>query len=44
LPEDARREQIVEEFPELEIEDIRECLKYAAWLASRRTLELPPAV
>ncbi len=36
-------EQIVEEFPELELEDIRECLEYAAWLATGRTLELPPA-
>lgn len=36
-------EQVVSEFPELEPEDIRECLTYAAWLASGRTIQLPPA-
>ena len=35
--------QLVEEFPELEPEDIAECLRYAAWLASGRTIELPSA-
>ena len=34
---------IVKEFPELEREDISECLRYAAWLASGRALALPPA-
>jgi uncharacterized protein (DUF433 family) len=36
-------EQVVEEFPELELEDIHDCLLYAAWLASGRTIQLPPA-
>lgn len=36
-------EQIVDEFPELEVEDIAECLQYAAWLASGRSIELPSA-
>jgi uncharacterized protein (DUF433 family) len=35
-------EQLVEEFPELELEDVADCLRYAAWLASGRTLQLPP--
>ena len=35
--------QIVDEFPELEVEDIAECLQYAAWLASGRSIELPSA-
>jgi uncharacterized protein (DUF433 family) len=36
-------QQIVEEYPELEPEDVLECLRYAAWLASGRTVELSPA-
>ena len=35
--------QIVDEFPELEVADVAECLKYAAWLASGRSVELPSA-
>lgn len=35
--------EIVDEFPELELADVGECLRYAAWLASGRMLELPPA-
>ena len=35
--------QIVDEFPELELDDINECLRYAAWLASGRSVELPAA-
>jgi uncharacterized protein (DUF433 family) len=34
---------ILGEFPELEREDIAECLRYAAWLASGRAIALPPA-
>lgn len=34
-------EQVLAEFPELELEDISECLRYAAWLASGRTIALP---
>ncbi|SRR5579883_1973960 len=36
-------EQVVDEFPELEVADIRECLKYAAWLASGRSVDVSPA-
>ncbi len=36
-------EEVVADLPELEIEDIRECLRYAAWLASGRTLDTPTA-
>jgi uncharacterized protein (DUF433 family) len=35
--------EIVDEFPELEPEDVAECLRYAAWLASGRSVGLPPA-
>lgn len=35
--------EIVEEFPELELADIGDCLAYASWLASGRTVALPPA-
>lgn len=36
-------EQVVAEFPELEVEDVRDCLRYASWLASGRSIDLPPA-
>ncbi|KKM09393.1 hypothetical protein SY88_18690 [Clostridiales bacterium PH28_bin88] len=32
---------IVEAYPELEEEDIRQCLAYAAWLAAEQTHPLP---
>lgn len=35
--------QIVDEYPELEIDDVADCLRYAAWLASGRTVDLSPA-
>jgi len=35
--------EIVGEFPELEPEDIGDCLRFAAWLASGRSVALPPA-
>jgi len=31
-------QQIVADYPELEIEDIHEAIQYAAWLASERTI------
>ena len=34
--------EIVTEFPEVELEDIGECLRYAAWLASGQAYEFPP--
>ena len=35
-------EQIVDDYPELEIDDVGDCLRYAAWLASGATVDLPP--
>ncbi|MBL8669223.1 MAG: DUF433 domain-containing protein [Alphaproteobacteria bacterium] len=32
--------EIVQELPELQAEDIREALRYAAWLASGRTIDV----
>ena len=43
LAEGKTPADIVDEFPELELEDIGECLRYAAWLASGRAMGLPPA-
>lgn len=34
-------EEIVEAYPELENEDIVQALKYAAWLASEKTVRIP---
>jgi len=34
------RKKILEEYPDLEDEDIRQCLEYAAWLASEETVAL----
>lgn len=31
-------QQIIADYPELEIEDINEAIKYAAWLASEKTI------
>lgn len=42
LAEGRTADQIVVEFPELELEDIAECLRYAARLASGRTVSLLP--
>jgi uncharacterized protein (DUF433 family) len=33
-------EQIMADYPELEHEDISQCVAYAAWLASERTLPI----
>ena len=30
--------QIVDDYPELEVEDVNEAIKYAAWFASERTI------
>jgi uncharacterized protein (DUF433 family) len=35
--------QVVEEFPELELDDITDVLRYAAWLAAGRSIVLPSA-
>lgn len=36
-----REEEILSEYPDLEIEDIRECLRFAAASAMERELPLP---
>jgi len=43
IAEGATAEQLLEEFPYLEREDIAEALRYAAWLASEREIDLSPA-
>ena len=35
-------ERVVAELPELELEDIAGCRRYAAWLATARSIDLPP--
>ncbi len=35
--------ELIAEFPELEPDDIADCLRYAAWLASGRTVDLTSA-
>ena len=32
--------KIIGEYPDLEPDDIKECLEYAAWLASEETLSV----
>ncbi|MDJ0661778.1 MAG: DUF433 domain-containing protein [Crocosphaera sp.] len=32
--------EILEEYPDLELEDIRQCLLYAAWLADERVIPI----
>lgn len=36
-------EQVVGEYPELEVEDVRQALLYAAWAASGRSEPIGPA-
>ena len=43
IAEGATPEQLLEEFPYIEREDIAEALRYAAWLASEREIDLSPA-
>ncbi len=33
-------EEILEEYPDLELEDIKQCLLYAAWLAQERVIPI----
>jgi uncharacterized protein (DUF433 family) len=37
------KEDILENYPDIEPEDISQALKYAAWLAEEQTLDLTPA-
>ena len=43
LAAERTADQIVEEFPMLEVEDVRACLQYASWLASGRRVLLHSA-
>ena len=36
-------QEVAAEYPELTVDDVLECLRYAAWLASGRAVEIPPA-
>jgi uncharacterized protein (DUF433 family) len=38
------KEEILETYPELEEKDITQALKYAAWLATERTIPTPMTV
>ena len=38
------REEIIATYPELEEEDIAQALKYAAWLATERTIFAPMTI
>ena len=42
IAEGATPEELLKEFPYLEREDITEALRYAAYLASEREIELDP--
>ena len=33
-------EEILDEYPDLELEDIKQCLLYAAWLADQRVIPI----
>ena len=35
------QEEILKDYPDLELEDIREAIEYAAWLAREETFPLP---
>jgi len=41
LADGATVEEILEDYPDLEAEDIRQVLGYAAWLASENVYSLP---
>lgn len=36
-------DEVVGDLPDLERDDVLACLRYAAWLATERTTDLPPA-
>lgn len=43
LASGATEQEILADYPDLEAEDIKACLAYAAWLAREREIELQPA-
>lgn len=40
LSEGASQTDLLSQFPQLEAEDVRQCLKYAAWQAQAREVQL----
>ncbi len=43
LATDATEKEILAEYPDLEPDDIKACMAYAAWLTREREIELRPA-
>lgn len=39
----ATEEEILTDYPDLEADDIKACMAYAAWLTREREVELQPA-
>jgi uncharacterized protein (DUF433 family) len=39
----AAEKEILAEYPDLEVDDIKACMAYAAWLTREREVELQPA-
>lgn len=43
LASGATQEEILADYPDLEQDDLKACLAYAAWLSREREVELQPA-
>ena len=43
LASGVREQEILKDYPDLETEDIKACMAYAAWLTREREIELQPA-
>ena len=43
LASGATEKEILDDYPDLEAEDIRACMAYAAWLTREREIDLQPA-
>lgn len=43
LASGATQEEILADYPDLEPDDLKACLAYAAWLSREREVELQPA-
>ena len=39
----AKEGEVLADYPDLEAEDLKACLAYAAWLTRKREIELQPA-
>ena len=40
LATDKTYAQIIDDYPEIEVEDIKQCIEYAAWLASEKNVAI----